>query len=186
MTRYAADDVSHEDADRPVQYRAPPGRLVVRVRREHRNYHPLGLPAQCVAGPNRSRRDPVAVALLGFDGIEKETAEMPTTAFATAEPPGAAETALDPRGLSREAEGHPLAVPLRRYELSTTEGGEVLMRVIGLVRSRCGEIMALDFRRGDRHRPPVLDISVAIDRRHGPTLAHRLAGLIDVLAVREY
>ena len=128
----------------------------------------------------------MAVALLGFDGIEKETAEMPTTAFARAEPPGTAEPALDPRGLSREADGLPLAAPLRRYELKTTASSEVLMRVIGLVRSRCGEIMALDFSRGDRHRPPVLEVTVAIDRRHGPTLAHRLAGLIDVLAVREY
>jgi acetolactate synthase regulatory subunit len=111
---------------------------------------------------------------------------MPTTAFAPTEPPGAAEPALDPRRLSRAAEGQPLAAPLRRYELSTTGGSEVLMRVIGLVRSRCGEIMALDFHRGDRHRPPVLEITVAIDRRHGTTLALRLAGLIDVLAVREY
>jgi hypothetical protein len=136
------------------------------------------------------------VALLGFDGIVKETAEMPTTAFATADAadspglpglgPVPAEAAIDPRGLSRETESHPRAAPLRRYELTTTGGSDVLMRVIGLVRTRCGEIVALDFHGGDRHRPPVLAIVVAIDRRHGPMLARRFAGLIDVLAVREY
>ncbi|MEA2197891.1 MAG: hypothetical protein QOJ25_1942 [Solirubrobacteraceae bacterium] len=78
-----------------------------------------------------------------------------------------------------------LASPLRRYELSTTDGGDVLMRVIGLVRRRCGEVVALEFRRGDRHRPPVLEIAVAIDRRQGSSLAARLAALIDVLDVRE-
>jgi acetolactate synthase regulatory subunit len=93
---------------------------------------------------------------------------MPTTVFAPPEtPPGSARA------------------PLRRYELSTTGDSDVLMRVLGLVRRRCGEVVALDFRRGDRHRPPVLELSVAIDCRHGPTLAPRLAALIDVLAVRE-
>jgi acetolactate synthase regulatory subunit len=80
----------------------------------------------------------------------------------------------------------PAAVPLRRYELSTTGNSDVLMRVIGLVRRRCGEVVALEFRAGDRHRPPVLDVAVAIDRHHGSTLAARLAGLVDVTAVREH
>jgi acetolactate synthase regulatory subunit len=75
---------------------------------------------------------------------------------------------------------------VRRYEVRTTGGSEALMRVIGLVRRRGGEVVSLDFHRGDRHRPPVLEIVVAIDRRHGSTLVHRLAGLIDVIAVREY
>lgn len=76
--------------------------------------------------------------------------------------------------------------PVRRYELTTTESSEVLLRVIGLVRRRCGEVVALDFRRGDRHRPPVLALAVAIDRQQGSTLALRLAGLVDVTGVREY
>jgi acetolactate synthase regulatory subunit len=75
---------------------------------------------------------------------------------------------------------------VRRYELTTTESSEVLLRVIGLVRRRCGEVVALDFRRGDRHRPPVLALAVAIDRQQGSTLALRLAGLVDVTGVREY
>jgi acetolactate synthase regulatory subunit len=80
----------------------------------------------------------------------------------------------------------PLASPLRRYELSTTGGSEALMRVLGLVRRRGGEVVSLDFHRGDRHRPPVLELAVAINRRQGATLALRLAGLIDVVAVREF
>jgi hypothetical protein len=75
--------------------------------------------------------------------------------------------------------------PVRRYELSTTGGSDVLMRVIGLVRRRCGEVVAVEFRRGDRHRPPVLELAVAIDGPHGRALAARLAALIDVLDVRE-
>jgi acetolactate synthase regulatory subunit len=106
------------------------------------------------------------VALLGIGGTSKETAEMSMTALP------ATETSL--------------ASPLRRYELSTTGSSEALMRVIGLIRRRGGEVASLDFRRGDRHRPPVLEIAVAIDRRQGATLVHRLAGLIDVVAVREY
>jgi acetolactate synthase regulatory subunit len=94
---------------------------------------------------------------------------MPTTAFA---PP---ETAVSPQ-----------ASPLRRYALTSTGGSEVLMRVIGLVRRRCGEVVAVDFYSGDRHRPPVLEIAVAVDRHQGSTLALRLAALIDVTAVREY
>lgn len=86
------------------------------------------------------------------------------------------------------AAAHPANVqapPLRRYELTTTGGDGVLLRVIGLVRRRCGEVVALDFRGGDRHRPPTLEIVVAIDARLAPTLAPRLAGLIEVLDVRE-
>jgi hypothetical protein len=79
----------------------------------------------------------------------------------------------------------PPGSPVRRYELTTTGGSDVLMRVIGLVPRRCGEVLALEFRRGDRHRPPVLALAVAIDGPHGRTLAARLAALIDVLDVRE-
>jgi acetolactate synthase regulatory subunit len=104
---------------------------------------------------------------LAFDGTSEETAEMSTTALAP--PPQT-----------------PPATPLRRYELSTTGGSEALMRVIGLIRRRGGEIVALDFDRGDRHRPTVLKVTIAIDRRHESTLLHRLAGLIDVVGVREY
>jgi acetolactate synthase regulatory subunit len=85
-----------------------------------------------------------------------------------------------------EAAASPPAAPLRRYELRTTGNTEVLMRVVGLIRRRCGEVVALEFRGGDRHRPPVLEVAVAIDRDRGSTLALRLAGLIDVTAVREY
>ncbi|HWF72697.1 MAG TPA: hypothetical protein VG186_05090 [Solirubrobacteraceae bacterium] len=81
---------------------------------------------------------------------------------------------------------HELCSPLRRYELRTTGASEALLRVIGLIRRRGGEIVAVDFHRGDRHRPPVLEIAVAIDRRCGDGLALRLGGLIDVVAVREY
>jgi acetolactate synthase regulatory subunit len=118
----------------------------------------------------------VAVALLGIDGTERRPTEMPTTAFARAEPAGANA----PPGASAPP------TPLRRYELSTTGGSEVLMRILGLVRRRCGEVVTLDFQRGDRHRPSVLEIAVAIDALQGSTLALRLEGLIDVLAVREY
>jgi len=105
---------------------------------------------------------------------------MPTTTFARADSaPG------PPPGANAPAAASAPTTPLRRYELSTTGGSEVLMRVLGLVRRRCGEVVTLDFHRGDRHRPSVLEIAVAIDARQGSTLALRLAGLIDVLAVRE-
>jgi hypothetical protein len=96
------------------------------------------------------------------------TAEMPT---ATLTPAGPAAS--------------PSAPPLRRYELSTTGSAEALMRVIGLIRRRCGEVVALEFRSGDRHRPPMLEVAVAIDRDRGRTLALRLAALIEVTGVRE-
>ena len=82
-------------------------------------------------------------------------------------------------------EAAPPASSVRRYELTTTGGSDVLMRVIGLVRRRCGEVLALEFRCGDRHRPPVLELAVAVDGPHGRALAARLAALIDVLDVRE-
>ncbi|MDQ6775063.1 MAG: hypothetical protein M3071_02335 [Actinomycetota bacterium] len=75
---------------------------------------------------------------------------------------------------SAQTAGRPIASPLRRYELRTTD---------------CSEVVSLDFHRGDRHRPPTLEIAVTIDRRQArapATLALRLAGLIDVVAVREY
>jgi acetolactate synthase regulatory subunit len=106
---------------------------------------------------------------------------MSTTAFVPAE-----MAAVAPAGAASPPAAAGPASPLRRYELSTTGGSEVLLRVIGLVRRRYGEVVALDFHRGDRHRPSVLEIAVAIDRRQGSTLGLRLAGLIDVLAVREY
>jgi acetolactate synthase regulatory subunit len=81
--------------------------------------------------------------------------------------------------------GHPVVPPLRRYVLATTGGDDVLMRVIGVVRRRCGEVVTLDFHRGDRHRPPVLELAVAIDRRYGRALARQLEALVDVVAVRE-
>jgi hypothetical protein len=132
----------------------------------------------------QARTGPVgvrAVALLGIRGTSKETAEMSMTASPATETP--------------------LAAPLRRYELSTTHSSEALMRVIGLIRRRGGEIASLDFHRADvalraigssagAEHPggglPVLHIAVAIDRRYGATLVHRLAALIDVVAVREY
>jgi acetolactate synthase regulatory subunit len=73
--------------------------------------------------------------------------------------------------------------PVRRYELTTTDASEALMRVISLVRRRRGEVVALEF---DRGTDPVIKLTVAIERGPGASLALRLAGLIDVVAVREY
>jgi acetolactate synthase regulatory subunit len=75
--------------------------------------------------------------------------------------------------------------PLRRYELTTTGAGEALMRVISLVRRRRGEVVALEFV-ARRATNPLLKLTVAIEPGPGAGLALRLAGLVDVVAVREY
>jgi acetolactate synthase regulatory subunit len=96
-----------------------------------------------------------------------------------------------PTGCSAPAE-LPMArratAPLRRYELTTTGAGDALMRVISLVRRRCGEVVALEFAAGDRQPgcSAVIKLTVAIEPGPGASLALRLAGLIDVVAVREY
>ncbi|HEY5316765.1 MAG TPA: ACT domain-containing protein, partial [Solirubrobacteraceae bacterium] len=69
-----------------------------------------------------------------------------------------------------------------------TGSSEALMRVIGVVRRRGGEVVALQYHVGDvarRSTPAMLEIAVVIDCRQASTLTLRLAGLIDVVAVRE-
>lgn len=74
---------------------------------------------------------------------------------------------------------------VRRYQLTTTGGSEVLIRVLSLIRRRGGEVLTLEFSCGDQHHPPVLDVAVAIESRLRPALTQRLAGLVEVLEVRE-
>ena len=57
---------------------------------------------------------------------------------------------------------------------------DVLHRVLGTCRARGGDVLAVEFTRGDRHRPSRLDVSVDIDPRRRALLRDRLRGLVDV------
>jgi acetolactate synthase regulatory subunit len=66
------------------------------------------------------------------------------------------------------------------YTLAVTERPDVLPRVVSTVRRRGGEIVALSYACGDRHRPGTIDLAVRSSR----PLDAWLAGLVDVQAVR--
>ena len=73
----------------------------------------------------------------------------------------------------------------RRFSIETVETPDVLPRVVGLCRRRGCEIIALDYLRGDRHRPGHLALSVRVPERQGRPLAAWLSSLVDVRTVRE-
>jgi acetolactate synthase regulatory subunit len=76
------------------------------------------------------------------------------------------------------------AVRPRRFALTTTGGGDVLVRVLCLLRRRGCRIVAVDFHDGDRHAPERLELSVIAPVRVEDRLESWLLGLIDVLEVR--
>ena len=61
---------------------------------------------------------------------------------------------------------------------------DVLHRVLCTCRARGGDVLAVSFARGDRHRPSRLELSVDIDPRRRTLLRDRLSGLVDVHDVR--
>jgi acetolactate synthase regulatory subunit len=66
------------------------------------------------------------------------------------------------------------------YTLDVDERPDVLPRVVATVRRRGGEIVALSYSSGDRHRPWTIELAV----RAGRPLDRWLAGLVDVRDVR--
>ena len=68
-------------------------------------------------------------------------------------------------------------------EVSVTGGPAVLERVVSACRSRRCEIVSLEFRAGDRHRPGRVRMTVRGAERMVGLAEDRLARLVDVLAV---
>ena len=66
------------------------------------------------------------------------------------------------------------------YSLDVHDRPDVLPRVVATVRRRGGEIVALSYASGDRHRPGSLELVVRAER----PLSTWLEALIDVRAVR--
>jgi acetolactate synthase regulatory subunit len=71
-----------------------------------------------------------------------------------------------------------------RIALETTGTGDVLVRVLTLLRRRGCRIVAVDFHEGDRHGPGRLELSVDAPPRIEHRLESWLLGLVDVLEVR--
>jgi acetolactate synthase regulatory subunit len=71
-----------------------------------------------------------------------------------------------------------------RIALETTGTGDVLVRVLTLLRRRGCRIVAVDFHEGDRHGPGRLEVSVHAPGRIEHRLESWLLGLVDVLEVR--
>jgi acetolactate synthase regulatory subunit len=71
-----------------------------------------------------------------------------------------------------------------RIALETTGTGDVLVRVLTLLRRRGCRIVAVDFHEGDRHGPGRLELSVDAPARIEHRLETWLLGLVDVLEVR--
>jgi acetolactate synthase regulatory subunit len=66
------------------------------------------------------------------------------------------------------------------YALAVADRPDVLPRVVTTVRRRGGEIVALSYASGDRHRPGALQLTVRSER----SLTRWLEGLVDVQEVR--
>ena len=71
----------------------------------------------------------------------------------------------------------------RRFALETTGSGDVLVRVLTLLRRRGCRIVAVEFHEGDRHRPERLEVAIEAPPRIEHALESWLLGLVDVIAV---
>ncbi len=78
------------------------------------------------------------------------------------------------------------SVPLgreRRVTIETTGDPDVLLRVLVVLRRRGFVARAVEFRAGDLHAPPRLDLTVASSSRLQHQLAAWLGNVVGVLAV---
>lgn len=73
---------------------------------------------------------------------------------------------------------------VRHYVLDVDDREDVLLRVLTVCHARQCPVVALDYRRGDRHRASQLVLTVGRGPQRGD-LALRLAGLVDVQRVAE-
>lgn len=82
-------------------------------------------------------------------------------------------------------EGHerPTVPSTHHLELTVTPGPAVLERVVSACRSRRCDIVSLEYRAGDRHRPGRVSLTVQGADRMVGLAQDRLARLVDVLAV---
>jgi acetolactate synthase regulatory subunit len=72
-----------------------------------------------------------------------------------------------------------------RFSLTTRADSDVVVRVLMLLRRRGCRVVAVNFRRADRHGPGNFELSVDAPTRVGHRLEEWLRGLVDVVAVRE-
>lgn len=72
----------------------------------------------------------------------------------------------------------------RHYVLEVDERSDVLLRVLSTCQTRRCPVVAVDYRRGDRHRSTQLLLTVAGGPARGD-LATRLGRLVDVRRVEE-
>jgi acetolactate synthase small subunit len=73
----------------------------------------------------------------------------------------------------------------RCFTLEITDQPDVLARIVTLCGQRRCQVTGLSYRAADRHRAAELVLSVRAPSWHGDRLAAWLAGLVDVLEVRE-
>ena len=95
-------------------------------------------------------------------------------------PPGAA--AARPRSGAASLDAG--AARPRRYAVETTGRGDVLVRVLALLRRRGCRIVAVDFHEADRHGPGRFDVCVEAPPRTEHRIEAWLGALVDVVEVR--
>lgn len=66
------------------------------------------------------------------------------------------------------------------FDLGAAPGDDALHRVLAVCHARRCEVTAVRFERGDRHRPPRLELGVAGDAEQVRRLRRRLEGLVGV------
>jgi acetolactate synthase regulatory subunit len=69
--------------------------------------------------------------------------------------------------------------------LETTGDRDVLLRVLTVLRRRGIEVLSVEFRAGDRHAPPVLELGVEARTRTGHRLDAWLANVVGVVSVTD-
>lgn len=72
---------------------------------------------------------------------------------------------------------------MTHLELTVKDAPGVLERVVGAVRSRQCQLVALQFHAGDRHRPARVELTVDASQRAVGLAAQRLQKLVDVEGV---
>src|SRR3954469_18492220 len=87
-------------------------------------------------------------------------------------------------GAARPRTAAPPAVRTRRFAVETTGRGDVLVRVLALLRRRGCRIVAVDFHEADRHRPGRFDVCVDAPPRTEHRIEAWLGALVDVVEVR--